>query len=209
MILPARLRAKLRALSQRERLLLLAGAGFVLVFAAVRLGVYPAIDSYRSAKAAIPQRLGTIARYRLAAQGEGAIDQALAVAAERLDELEEGVLPGDNPAAAASALQGIIKPWMERRDTRLTSVRTLSPVARGAYSEVAVQVDLQTTTEGLTRLLAEVPRHPKALRVKKLSVHSGYYGAAAANRKENLVASVVVAGVASSGAEAEKEGPGE
>lgn len=209
MTLPERLQAKVRVLSQRERILLLAGAGFVLVFAAVRLGVYPAIDSYRSAKAAIPQRVGTIARYRLAAQGEGAIDQALAAAAERLEELEEGILPGDNPAAAASALQGIIKPWVERPDTRLTSVRTLAPVARGAYSEVAVQVDLQTTTEGLARLLAEVPRHPKALRVKKLSVRSGYYGVAAANRKENLAASVVVAGVASSGAEAEKEGPGE
>lgn len=205
MISATGLKARLRALSQRERLLLLLGVGFVLVFAAVRGGVVPALDSYRSAKAAIPQRLGTLARYRLAAQGEGAIDRALADAAGRLEELEEGILPGDNPAAAGSALQGIIKPWVERPDTRLTSVRTLALVQRGAYAEVAVQIDLQTTTEGLARLLSEVARHPKILRVKKLSVHSGYYGAAAANRRETLVASVVVAGIAGSYEEAKME----
>lgn len=209
MIPAVHLKARLRALSQRERLFLLLAAGCVLVFAAVRGGVYPAVDSYRSDKASIPQRLGTLARYRLAAQGEGSIDQALADAAGRLDELEEGILPGDNPAASASALQGIIKPWVERPDTRLTSVRTVAPVQRGAYAEVAVQVDLQTTTEGLGRLLAEVARHPKILRVKKLSVHSGYYGPAAANRRENLVASIVVAGIAASDSQAKAERPGE
>jgi hypothetical protein len=201
------MQARLRALSRRERLLLLLCAGSVLVFAAVRGVVYPAVDSYRSARAAIPQRLGTIDRYRLAAQGEGAIDKALSDAAWRLDELEEGILPGDDPAASASALQGILKPLVERPDTRLTSIRTLAPVQRGAYAEVAVQADLQTTTEGLARMLAEVARHPKILRVKKLSVHSGYYGAAAASRRETLVTSVVVAGLAASDGGARTEGP--
>ncbi|MBI5576772.1 MAG: hypothetical protein HY896_10480 [Deltaproteobacteria bacterium] len=205
----ARIKARIRALSQRERLLLLLGVGFVLVFAVIRIGVYPAVDSYKRARSAVPQRMGTLARYRLAAAGEGTIDLALADAAVRLEELEEGLLPGDSPAASASALQGMIKPWLERPDTRVTSVRTLAPVQRGSYAEVAVQIDFQTTTEGLARMLAEAARHPKILRVKKLSVHSGYYGATTANRKENLVTSVVVAGIAGSDAEAKAERPGE
>jgi len=201
-----RIRDKLRSLSQRERLLLLACAAFVLLFALVRFGVFPAVDSYRKSRAAIPQRQGTLARYRLAAQGEERIDEAFAEAAARLEEMEEGILPGDNPAAAGSALQGILKPWLDRPDTRLTSVRTLAPVQKGAYAEVAVQLDLQTTTEGLAALLAQIPRHPKILKVKKLSVNSGYYGAAMANRRENLVASVVVAGMAAADVEAKAGG---
>lgn len=190
------LQSRIRALSQRERLLLLLGAGALLVFLAIRWGAYPALDSYRKSRAAIPQRMGTLARYRLAAAGEPKIDEALADAAVRLEEIEEGMLPGDNPAAAGSALQGILKPWLERSGTRLTSLRTLGPVQKGPYAEVAVQMDLQTTTEGLAALLAEVARHPKLLKVKKLTVSSGSYGAAMANRRETLVVSIVVAGMA-------------
>jgi hypothetical protein len=191
-----RVRAKLRSLSQRERFLLLLCAASVVVFALIRWGVYPALESYRKSRASIPQRLETLARYRLAAQGEEAIDTAVAESAGRMEELEEGILPGDNPAAAGSALQGILKPLLNRPETRLTSVRTLAPAQKGPYAEVAVQVDLQTTTEGLAALLAAVPRHPTILKVKKLSVNSGYYGAAMARRRETLVVSVVVAGMA-------------
>jgi hypothetical protein len=191
-----RVRAKLRSLSQRERFLLLLCAASVVVFALIRWGVYPALESYRKSRASIPQRLETLARYRLAAQGEEAIDTAVAESAGRMEELEEGILPGDNPAAAGSALQGILKPLLNRPETRLTSVRTLAPAQKGPYAEVAVQVDIQTTTEGLAALLAAVPRHPTILKVKKLSVNSGYYGAAMARRRETLVVSVVVAGMA-------------
>jgi hypothetical protein len=200
-----RLHARLRAMSQRERVLLLSGAAFVLVFALVRWGVYPAIDSYRKAKAAIPQRRAALLRYNLAVQGEGKIDEAFADAAQRLETLEEGILPGDNPAAAGSALQGIIKPWVERADTRLTSMRALPPVQKGGYAEVAVQMDLQTTTDGLAAILAQVPRHPKILRVRKLSVSSGFFGAAAAARRETLVVSIAVAGIADTAAEQKGE----
>jgi hypothetical protein len=205
MTLAEGLQGRLRALSQRERLLLLLGVAAVLAFLVIRWGAYPALDTYRKSRAAIPQKMGTLARYRLAAAGETNIDEAFADAAVRLEEIEEGMLPGDNPAAAGSALQGILKPWLERSDTRLTSVRTLGPVQKGSYAEVAVQMDLQTTTEGLAALLAEVPRHPKILKVKKLSVASGYYGAGMANRRETLVVSVVVAGMASADIEPKGE----
>jgi hypothetical protein len=205
MTLAGGLQARFRSLSQRERLLLLLGAAAVLAFVVIRWGIYPALESYRKSRAAIPQKLGTLARYRLAAAGEASIDEAFADAAFRLEEIEEGMLPGDNPAAAGSALQGILKPWLERPDTRMTSVRTLGPVQKGPYAEVAVQMDLQTTTEGLAGLLAQVPRHPKILKVKKLTVASGYYGPGMANRRETLVVSVVVAGMASSDAETKGE----
>ena len=201
----AALSARFRALSQRERLLLLACAAVVLAFAVVRLAAYPAVESYRKAKAAIPQRQSTLLRNSLAAQGEEKIDEAFADVAERLEALEEGILPGDNPAAAGSALQGILKPWVQRADTRVTSVRALTPAQKGGYAEVAVQMDLQTTTEGLAALLAEVPRHQKILRVKKLSVSSGYFGAAASARKENLVVSIAIAGIANTAADQKGE----
>lgn len=202
-----RIEAKLGSLSQRERLLLLAGAAAIVLFALIRWGLLPVIESHRKSRAAIPQRLATIARYTLAAQGEAGIDEAFAEAGARLEELEEGLLAGENPAAAGSSLQGILKPWTDQVNTRLTSVRALPPLQKGGYTEVAVQLDFQTTTEGLAAFLSQIPRHHKILRVKKLSVNSGFYGPAMANRRENLVVSVVVAGLSS--AELEARGGGQ
>lgn len=202
----ALLQAKLRVLSHRERLILLLGAAFLLALAVVRFGVYPALQSYRKSRADIPQRQATLVRYRLAAQGEGKVDEAFADAGERLEQLEEGILPGENPAAAGAALQGILKPWVERAGTRLTSMRALAPVQKGEYSEVAVQLDLQTTSEGLVGILTEIPRHSKILKVKKLTVSSGFYGAAAVNRREMLVVSIVIAGISDAAVPSRKEG---
>ncbi|HZW37043.1 MAG: type II secretion system protein GspM [Deltaproteobacteria bacterium] len=206
MNLVSHLQAKLRALSHRERLILLLCAGFLLVLAVIRFGAYPALQSFRKSRADIPQRRATLAHYRLAAQGEGKVDEAFADAGERLEQLEEGILPGDNPAAAGAALQGILKPWVERAGTRLTSMRTLAPVQKGEYSEVAVQLDLQTTSEGLVGILTEIPRHSKILKVKKVSVSSGFYGAASVNRREMLVVSIVIAGISDAAAPSRGEG---
>lgn len=187
--------AKLKRLSPRERVILAIGAAALVAFVFARWVVFAQIDQFRKARAAIPARRATISRYMAIAQGSGAVEEALDDAADRLAGAEKGLLPGDSPSSSAAALQGIIKPWIGRADTRLMSTRTLAPVPKGPYSEVAVQVDLQTTTEGLAELLAEIQRHRLLLRVRRLSVSSGVYAAALANRREVLTATVVVAGV--------------
>lgn len=188
--------SRLRALSPRERVLLLAGAAALLVFALTRWVVYPEIGDYRKTRAAIPARRATLSRYLDAAGGREAIEASLAVADGRLAEEEKGLLPGDSPQAASAALQGIIKPWIGGGpDTRLTSIRTLAPVAKGPYSEVAVQVDLQTTTEGLARFLAQVPRQRLLLRIQRFSVSSAVPYTVLADRRELLTSTVVVAGM--------------
>lgn len=192
----ARMAARLRALSARERLLLLVSGVAVLIVLAARFLVDPAVAEYRRNRNAIPARLEMLERYRLAAGGTDRVEEALAEAVARLEAAEEGLLPGDHPSAAGVSLQGLLKPMADRPDTRVTSVRGLAPVGKGAYAEVAVQVDLQTTTEGLASILAAVPRSPKLLRVRKVNVSSGYYGAAMASRRETLMASIVVSGLA-------------
>ncbi len=192
----ARIGERFRSLSTRERILLLSCAAVVSAFLAVRWLVFPAVAGYRRDLASIPALQARLARYRVAAAGSDRIDEALAEAVDRLETLEEGLLSGDGPSAAGVDLQGLLKPMIDRPDTRVTSVRGLPPVAAGAYSEVAVQVDLQTTTEGLASFLSAVPRSPKRIRVRKLSVNSGFYNPAAATRRETLVVSVVVAGLA-------------
>ncbi len=196
MIRAGGLAGRLRAMTPRERALVLLCAVSLAAFVLFRWAVFPAVDAHRKSRAAIPQRRATIARYTTAAQGQGKLDETLAAMEERLKESEKGLLPGENPAAAGAHLQGILKPLAGRPGTRLVSVRALAPAQKGAYAEVGVQMDLQTNTEGLAALLAAVPRQPQILRVKKLTVNSPIYGAALANRPELLTVSITVAGLA-------------
>ncbi len=187
--------SKLRGLSSRERVLLAAGAAALVLFAFTRWVVFAMLDDYRKARAAIPVRAATLSRYMAVAQGGEDIDEALVDAVDRLSGLEDGLVQGSSPSAASATLQGIIKPWIAGPDTRLMSMRTLAPVAKGPYTEVAVQVDLQTSTEGLAAFLARIPRQPLLLRMRKLSVNSLSYGPTYVNHREVLTATIVVAGL--------------
>lgn len=206
MTLVSRIEAKLRALSGRERLLLLAGAAAAVLIALARWGALPAIAEYRKARAAIPVRRETLARYQAVRMGQGGVVAGMAESIERLETWEEGLLPGDDPSAAGAGLQGLLKPRVARPDTRLTSIRTLSPVKKGDYAEVSVQMDLQTSTVGLAALLAEIPRERTILRVKKLTVNAGIYSPTLVNRPDTLMVSIVVSGLARSAGDEKSAG---
>ncbi len=196
MTIAARIETKLRSLSPRERLLLLLCALAVVAFFVVQWMVFPAVEEYRKTKDLIPARREILSRYRALRNVQDNVAQSLADMVKMLGEAEEGLLPGNDPSASGAALQGMLKPMVNRPDTRLTSVRTLAPVNKGKYVEVAVQMDMQTSTEGLASFLATIPRQRKILKVKKLTVSSGIYSAAMANRPDVLMVSLVVAGMA-------------
>ncbi|MGB3095144.1 MAG: type II secretion system protein GspM [Candidatus Deferrimicrobiaceae bacterium] len=198
MTVAARIEARLRSLSTRERNMLLLCALVVVVFAVMHWVMFPAVAQHRKEKSLIVERRATLARYQAMGGGQSDVAEKLAVKRRELGIAEEGLLPGNDPSAAGAALQGMLKPMVNRTDTKLTSVRTLSPAEKGEYAEVAVQMDMQTSTEGLASFLAGIPRQQKTLKVKKLVVKSGVYRAARAqraNRADRLVVSLTVSGM--------------
>lgn len=199
---------RIRSLSPRERLLLLAAAVAIVLFLLVQIVIFPALAQYRKARAEIPLRRDSLARYESIRNGEGEVAGRLADAEARLKKREGGLLPGDDPAASGAFLQGILKPGADSPDTQLRSIRTLSPVSKGDYQEVAVQMDFQTSTEGLAMLLAKIAREPKILRVRKMTVNSRIYSAKMTNRPDTLTVSVVVAGLAGTPGETGPRGGG-
>lgn len=196
MIRPGGFAARMRRMTPREAVLVVLCAASVAAFVLVRWAVFPAVEGYRKTVSAIRQRHAAIARYEAAARGHEKVSKSLAASAARLEGMETGLLQGENPAAAGASLQGILKQMAGRPDVRLISIRALPPAPKGAYSEVAVQMDFQTGTEGLATILGRIPRHGKILRVRKLSVSSPAYGTAFATRPESLSVSVTVSGLA-------------
>jgi Type II secretion system (T2SS), protein M subtype b len=189
------LSARFSALSVREKAVLAAGLLCVVAFIAVKWVVMPARAEYARNRAAIPARRAVIARYETLRQGQDRMDEELFDQVERMEKWEDGLLAGETTSAAGVFLQGVLKPLTQRPELRVMSTRALPPVRKGAYAEVAVQMEIQTSTEGLALLLADLSRQQKILRVLKLSATSGMYSGGQVQRKEVIVVSTVVAGL--------------
>ncbi len=206
MSLASALAARVSSLSSREKALVSACLLCVVLFGSVKWVLLPAQAEHARNRAAIFERRAAIARYEAIGRWQDRLDEELSSQAGRVEAWEEGLLVGETPSAAGVFLQGLLKPLTQRADTRVTSIRALPPVKRGAYTEVAVQMEIQTSTEGLALLLADVSRQQKILRVRKLSATTGAYFAGQTPRKEVVSVSMVVAGL--SAAAVDDKSPG-
>lgn len=191
----AALLSRFRVLSPREKAFVAGLLLGVTGFAAAKWGILPAREEYLRNREAIPQRFATIARYDAFRQGQDRIDEELFLSLQQVEKWEDGLLAGETTQAAGVFLQGVLKPLTQGPDTRVTSIRGLTPVRKGAYTEVAVQLEIQTSTEGLAVLLASIARQPQILSVRKLTANAGMYYASMAQRKETVAVSMVVAGL--------------
>jgi len=189
------LSSRFRALTSREKMFLAACLLFLAGFATVKWAALPARAEYLKNRAAIPQRIATIARYEATREVQDRLVEELYLQVQQMERWEDGLLAGESTSAAGVFLQGLLKPLTQGPDTRVTSIRSLPPVRKGAYSEVAVQMEIQTSTEGLAKLLADISRQPAILRVRKLTASSGtYYAPTQPPRREAVAVSMVVAG---------------
>ena len=194
------------ALSGREKVLLAACLLGVVAFAVARWVVMPAQADYARNRAAIPARRAVIARYEAFRLGQERVDEELSNQVQRMEKWENGLLVGETTSAAGVFLQGLLKPLTQRPEIRVTSIRSLPPVRKGEYAEVAVQMEIQTSTEGLALLLADLSRQTKILRVLKLTASTGAYNTGQVPRKEVVAVSMVVAGL--SAAPLDEKAPG-
>jgi len=183
--------ARFSALSTREKAVLAAGLLCIGAFIAAKWVVIPGYSEYLRNRTAIPARRAVIARYEAIRLGQDRVDEELFAQVERMEKWEDALLVGETTSAAGVFLQGLLKPLTERPEIRVTSIRSLPPVRKGAYAEVAVQMEIQTSTEGLALLLADLSRQTKILRVGKLSATTGAYYMGQAPRKEVVAVSMM------------------
>lgn len=196
------------ALSSRERHYLAAGMLALAGFVMIKWVALPVRAEYLRNRAAIPVRRAMLARYKAIRQDQGAADNTLIDLGSRLYYQEETLLPGETLSVAGIALQGILKPILSKPPTRVTSVRTMPPVKNGPYTEIPIQVDLQTSTPGLALLLADLGRQGKITRIDKFSVIAVNYFTLGAAAKDTLSVALTVAGLSDVPLEDPATGPG-
>jgi len=182
-------------MSVREKGLII---GCLLLFGGIIVArglVFPVYAKHKKNIAAIRQRASTIERYEEIRKSSDQVDEKLRWMKRQAEEREAGLLRGRGASEAGIVLQELLKPLVRKPSTRLTAIRSLSPVKKGAYTEIAVQLDMHVGTIELAQILADIARQPKYLKVRKLYANTGLYPGRPLQGKETINVSMVVVGM--------------
>jgi type II secretory pathway component PulM len=157
-------------LSRRERTIVLAGGGLLLLVLAWLFIVAPLRDRSSATSDLVPERERALTRRLDLLARRGQIAAELDTANARVDRLASRLLTAAAPAVAASELQKLVKDMAAEATTEIRSERILPPEERGELLEIPIEIAVSAEIRQLVDLLARVEGAQKLLTVKDLRV---------------------------------------
>lgn len=159
-------------LSKRERGLVIATVLTLLVILARVSIVSPYMERREWVQTQLeiqPQLLEKNLRY---------IDQkeelvaALDAARNEIKSREPKLLSGDTPSVNASDLQETVQALAVKEGTQVITTRVLNPETAGAFSKIAIQMELGGQVEQIANLVRGIETSPKLLVIDEINVRS-------------------------------------
>jgi type II secretory pathway component PulM len=130
-------------------------------------------------------------------------DAALETARNEIKAREPKLLTGDTPSVNASDLQETVQALAVKEGTQVITTRVLNPESTGAFSKIAIQMEVGGQVEQITNLIRGIETSPKLLVIDEINVRSlfrpvGFPQAQSAPQApaQNLRVSLTVAGFA-------------
>ena len=157
-------------LSGRERTIVLAGGGVLVIVLAWLFIVSPLLDRNSATANLVPERERALTRRMDLLARREQIAAELDAANARVDRLASRLLTAAAPAVAASELQKLVKDMAAEATTEIRSERILPPEERGELLEIPVEIAVSAEIRQLVDLLARVEGAQKLLTVKDLRV---------------------------------------
>lgn len=161
-----------RAVSRRERVLLVAAA----VAVALYLGARPLISRLGEfgpgAGRLLAEKTTVIAAYRQAVGREGALRAESEAVGTRIAAYEAALLPGATPALAAADLQTRLKQLADRAGMKIQSEKILAHVKKGAFLEIPVQIVANGDIRNLKDFVVAVESSAVFIAVQELGLRT-------------------------------------
>lgn len=161
----------MRRLNRREKGLIAAGGGALLLFVVGRTVLFPFWDSLSASTEGIEAQSKRVINYRRVLLGQDSVKAALEAARQRTAAAEAGLLDSKTDALANAEIQGLVKELALARG--LTLQRTDPFPVRSVsqeYSRVSTRVEVKGELDQLVSFLAGFETGPKILRVEELSI---------------------------------------
>lgn len=189
-------------LSKRERTLVVATAVILLVV----LGRISVVGPYMARREWIqsqleiqPQLLEKNLRY---IEHKEQLNAALEAARNDIKTRETKLLTGDTPSVNASDLQETVQALAVKEGTQVITTRVLNPEATGAFSKIAIQMEVGGQVDQVATLVRGIETSPKLLVIDEINVRSLFRPVAIPQQSmpqvpaHNLRVSITVAGFA-------------
>jgi Tfp pilus assembly protein PilO len=196
--------------SQRERALVVVTVVILLVV----LGRISVVNPYMARREWVqtqleiqPQLLEKNLRY--IGQKEQ-LNAALESARNDIKARETKLLAGDTPSVNASDLQETVQAMAVKEGTQVITTRVLNPEPTGAFSKIAIQMEVGGQVDQVATLVRGIETSPKLLVIDEINVRSLFRPAGIAQQgapqvpAQNLRVSITVAGFARGQASAAK-----
>jgi hypothetical protein len=161
-----------RAVTGRERMLLLGACALLVAYLGVRpfLGRLAGIGP--QSQQLIAEKSKVIAAYRQAVGREGSLKAESEALAAQISAYEETLLPGTTPPLAAADLQTRLKQIADRAGMKIQSEKILPHVRREAYLEIPVQIVASGDIRNLKDFLVALEASPVHISVQEVGLRA-------------------------------------
>lgn len=138
------------------------------------------------------------------------LNAALEAARNDIKARESKLLTGDTPSVNASDLQEIVQALAVKEGTQVITTRVLNPEPTGAFSKIAIQMEVGGQIEQVATLVRGIETSPKLLVIDEINVRSLFRPIGLPQQSvspvaaQNLRVSITVAGFARGQASATK-----
>ena len=196
--------------SKRERALVVVTVLILLVV----LGRISVVNPYRAHREWVqtqleiqPQLLEKNLRY--IGQKEQ-LNAALEAARNEIKGRETKLLTGDTPSVNASDLQETVQAMAVKEGTQVITTRVLNPEPTGAFSKIAIQMEVSGQVDQVATLVRGIETSPKLLVIDEINIRSLFRPVGLPQQgapqvaAQNLRVSITVAGFARGQASAAK-----
>ncbi len=161
-------------ISSREKRFVL-GAGVALIaFLAINYLVVPAISSQLRVRKQSEEKRQALERYQLVVEGKRRYEKKFANAEQLFAQLQEQLLPGDKLTLAAADLQAVLHEAAGETGVTIVSENIHVPKKAEGFTQVSVELTLNTDLKKLRDFLYEIETSEKLLTVPKLVVNASF-----------------------------------
>jgi len=159
-------------LAPRERRFLISGGIVLGAFLAINYLIVPAVSREFQIRHEIEERTHALERYQLIAEGKRRYQKRFANAEQLFTQLQQRLLPAEKVALAAADLQALLHKAAGESGVTITSENIHAPKLVEGFTQVSVELSLNTDLRKLRNFLYKIETSEKLLIVPRLLMNA-------------------------------------
>lgn len=161
-------------LSGRERRFLMAGGAALVAFLVINFAIVPAMSRQTAIRSQYQEKLQALERFQLVVEGRRRYEKKFAEAEGLFKQLQQRLLPGEKLTLAAADLQAMLHKAAGESGVTVVSESIQSPQKVEGFTQVSVELILNTDLKKLRDFLYKIESASKLLTVPKLMVNASF-----------------------------------